>query len=63
MNTNQQELRQELYEQYEQELELETGFGHPSRWNNGQPRSFAQFLAEKRLASDFDKAFEIVTKV
>jgi hypothetical protein len=54
------EQRQELYEQYEHELQTQTGFGHPSHWANG-PRNFAQFLAERRLSSDFDKALHLTT--
>ena len=40
------EHRQELFEQYEQEMRLQTGFGHPSRWSDG-PRNFAAFILER----------------
>lgn len=40
------EHRQELFEQYEQEMRLQIGFGHPSRWGDG-PRNFAAFMANE----------------
>lgn len=57
MNT---EERTELWDQYQHEMANEYGFGHASEWNKG-PRNFAAFLATKRVAADFDKAFSIIT--
>lgn len=55
------EQRQELYDQYENEMRLQIGFGHPSKWSTGK-RNFAAFLASRRIASDLERALNLVKR-
>ncbi len=64
MKTNETQDQQtkilaELLEQYQHEKANEYGFGHPSKWLKGD-RTFSGFLAEKRIADDFDKAMKLI---
>ena len=51
---------QELYDKYLAELNSGIGFGNPSRWLDDKPRNFAQWLAERRINEDLERALKLI---